>query len=536
MKHSAILVFAFFWAAIAYAQTNTFPTTGNVGIGTLTPANKLTVLTASNATGIVHTDGTVKVGTYVSSGAGWLGTVSNHPLYFYTNNGLAQVTLATGGLFGIGTTSPGGKLDVRGGDAYLQGVRAGTGNSNDSTSTCFGKYTLGVNTGTGNTAVGYNVLYRNTSGISNTAVGTYSMFFNGIGVANTAMGHSSLVSNTTGSGNTAIGLSSMYGNVKGLDNTAIGQYSLRNNDTGRYNAAVGVYSLNYNTTGLYNTGVGYMANTNAFSLNNATAIGSNATATASNQVRIGNSSVTSIGGYVGWTNISDGRVKNNIKENVPGLQFINLLKPVTYNLDLDAAQKIITNNELNGKIKLEERAEPAMAAAKKEKEQMQFTGFIAQDVEKAAKSINYNFSGVDAPKNDKDMYGIRYAEFVVPLVKAVQELSEENERLKAEISEIKAMLKTNIKVPVVATGSLGQNIPNPSNNSTTIHYVLPAKYMSASITITNSLGEKVKAINLSGNGKGSILLDTGAMSTGAFQYSLYINNGLVETKQMIVAK
>jgi hypothetical protein len=27
----------------------------------------------------------------------------------------------------------------------------------------------------------------------------------------------------------------------------------------------------------------------------------------------------------------------------------------------------------------------------------------------------------EVPKNDKDMYGLRYAEFVVPLVKAVQE-------------------------------------------------------------------------------------------------------------------
>jgi hypothetical protein len=48
------------------------------------------------------------------------------------------------------------------------------------------------------------------------------------------------------------------------------------------------------------------------------------------------------------------------------------------------------------------------------------TGFIAQEVEQAANEIEYDFSGVDAPKND-DLYGLRYVEFVVPLVKAVQE-------------------------------------------------------------------------------------------------------------------
>ena len=35
--------------------------------------------------------------------------------------------------------------------------------------------------------------------------------------------------------------------------------------------------------------------------------------------------------------------------------------------------------------------------------------------------FGYDFSGVDKPKNDKDFYGLRYAEFTVPLVKAVQE-------------------------------------------------------------------------------------------------------------------
>ena len=62
------------------------------------------------------------------------------------------------------------------------------------------------------------------------------------------------------------------------------------------------------------------------------------------------------------------------------------------------------------------------------------TGFIAQEVEAAAKNIGYDFSGVDAPKNEKDMYGLRYAEIVVPLVKAVQELNQKNETLEVYVS------------------------------------------------------------------------------------------------------
>ena len=36
------------------------------------------------------------------------------------------------------------------------------------------------------------------------------------------------------------------------------------------------------------------------------------------------------------------------------------------------------------------------------------TGFMAQEVEQAAKELGYEFNGVDAPKNDKDFYLISH--------------------------------------------------------------------------------------------------------------------------------
>ena len=56
-------------------------------------------------------------------------------------------------------------------------------------------------------------------------------------------------------------------------------------------------------------------------------------------------------------------------------------------------------------------------------------------MEQAAKQAGYDFSGVDAPKNDKDLYGLRYAEFVVPLVKAVQEQQQQIEELNLKMSQ-----------------------------------------------------------------------------------------------------
>lgn len=62
-----------------------------------------------------------------------------------------------------------------------------------------------------------------------------------------------------------------------------------------------------------------------------------------------------------------------------------------------------------------------MREARRQQEAKIYTGFVAQDVEKAAKEVGYDFSGVETPPNDCTPYSIRYAEFVVPLVKGMQE-------------------------------------------------------------------------------------------------------------------
>ena len=69
------------------------------------------------------------------------------------------------------------------------------------------------------------------------------------------------------------------------------------------------------------------------------------------------------------------------------------------------------------------------------------TGFLAQEVEQAAMASNYDFSGVQKPEDPNGLYSLRYAEFVVPLVKAVQELSAQNENLKILVDQQQSMLE-----------------------------------------------------------------------------------------------
>jgi hypothetical protein len=206
-----------------------------------------------------------------------------------------------------------------------------------------------------------------------------------------------MFNNTTGSYNVGIGGEALYNNTYGNYNTAVGIDALYPNVGSYYNTAVGYLALAYaGTPGYNNVAIGAFSgpDINSEGVYNSVAVGEECITTASNQARIGNASTTSIGGYANWSNISDGRVKQNVKQNVPGLVFINKLKPVTYNLSIDAIEKVITppaKKDKDGKMLPATNDE---LTAKKAKQQVVYTGFIAQDVERAAKEINYDFSGV----------------------------------------------------------------------------------------------------------------------------------------------
>ena len=290
-------------------------------------------------------------------------------------------------------------------------------------------------TGDNNVANGSDSLHFNTTGYNNVANGAYSLYYNTTGSNNTAIGDSSLASNTTGFNNVANGGNSLYYNTSGYYNVANGYESLYYNTTGYKNVAIGISTLRKITTGDSNTAIGYESGANLpNNVNNVTCLGSDTgwNTTTSNQVNIGNHSVTSIAGQVNWGTYSDKRIKTDVKENVPGLAFIKQLTPVTYHLDIKKQYEL----EMNGK-----KDESADYPEKYDIEKIIQTGFLAQDVETASKSVGYNFSGVEVPKNGQGLYKLRYAEFVVPLVQAVKELSAENELLKQKNNDLESRLK-----------------------------------------------------------------------------------------------
>ena len=247
--------------------------------------------------------------------------------------------------------------------------------------------------------------------------------------------------NTTGGFNTAIGENSLWWSDTGSYNTATGFSTLYNNRRGNYNTAFGNKSLYVNISGDFNTAIGHNAYFTVDNLNNTTCIGnySGGIINSSNHLEIGNTSVPWIGGQVGWSTYSDARIKTRVQENVPGLTFITRLRPVTYHLDIHRQNELCYGGA----------REEGDWKEKYDIEKKQMTGFIAQEVEQAAQAVGYNFSGVEKGRDEMGLYSVRYSEFVVPLVKAVQELNtgeqqqnKEMEALKAENSALKAQLES----------------------------------------------------------------------------------------------
>ena len=484
----------------------------------------MALLYCANNKTFAQTDWHIKGNSGTSATTNFIGTTDNSGLSIRTKN-KERIRISPAGNVGIGIAAPKQTLDVNGNINIGQGSFLFMDNhkvlqtDSSATTTFFGVGAGNNNsTGAGNTATGYRALYSNTASQYNTAVGTEALLSttegfntatgwgalraNTTGWENTATGYFALPYNTTGIRNVAAGVLALYGNSTGSNNVAIGGYALTNTTSSIGNVAIGYGAGSTRNNGYYNIFIGEFADVPDADIYNSIALGRAAQATAPNQVRIGNSFTTSIGGYAGWSTVSDGRVKKNIKENVLGLSFINKLKPVTYNLDLDAAEKIVPPNPAIKKDAGAAAFSKTDIIARNAKQQVLYTGFVAQDVERAAKELGYDFSGVDAAKNDKDLYGLRYDEFVVPLVKAVQELSQKVEKLEAELAQKNADNVSAItsKTINLTDADLSQNNPNPFNHTTTISYTLPQQYQSAKILVTGKSGNTLREIKVSGNG------------------------------------
>jgi hypothetical protein len=132
----------------------------------------------------------------------------------------------------------------------------------------------------------------------------------------------------------------------------------------------------------------------------------------------------------GSVNTSDEREKNILGANPLGLNFINKLQTIQYKWKV--AQAAVKENVFDdeGNLTGEREIEPAREGVRT------FHGLSAQQVKATLDQLGVDsFAGwVLADKDDPDsIQGLRYGEFIAPLIKAVQELSQKVADLEAKL-------------------------------------------------------------------------------------------------------
>ena len=207
------------------------------------------------------------------------------------------------------------------------------------------------------------------------------------------------------------------------------------------NLAIGTSGKGITTNGSFALGFGTNGSTSQATLNTSgyLLLG---TTNAHNRITVGGDSstgrvvpATDNVGYVGdgnfrWQAIfavngtiqtSDGRQKNTIEDSNLGLAFVNTLRPVSYKWNV--GENIITYDNEGKEI-----VTPRPGARV-------HYGFIAQEVQ-AAIPQGVDFGGF-VYDVESDTMSLRYHEFIAPIVKAIQELKNELDSVKAELQALK---------------------------------------------------------------------------------------------------
>jgi trimeric autotransporter adhesin len=493
---------------------------------------------ASNSSGSYNTIAGIGGGGYNATGS------YNTIMGYQAGLGAAGNSNSGNSLFGYQA----GNSLTTGGYNVFTGYQAGY-NSTTATYNVFIGREAGYTNSTGgaNIFIGYHAGYSNTAS-NNTFVGYTCGGENTSGNYNTFSGYWSGHDNTTGANNTFYGAHSGYNTTDGTNNAYIGKSAGYNNSTGDYNTSLGVNAGDSYADENNCTFIGYGADANANSYSNAAAVGNGVIVDASNKAVFGNVNVTWTGtlSTSDWQHSSDGRFKFNIEENVKGLEFINKLRPVTYQMNTEALDDFVIKN-MPDSVKALHKAgmDYALSTA------IVHSGFIAQEVEQAEIDCGYNSSIVTVPGDTSTgTYSMAYAEIVVPLVKAVQEQQAIIDSLRMAISALtegsnKSLIIPNhnegeesikysqeIKLLLPDAATLGDAQPNPNDGNTQIPYYVPENINDAKIIFTDLLGKVMQEKPLQ-VGYGVLDIDTHDLPAGIYSYSIVIDGKVLDNKKMI---
>ena len=590
------IFFAFLLAVLftmaSYGQTNVFPSTGSVGIGTTNPHPSSILEIKSFTQGILIPRMSMSQRNAISGPPVGLliYQTDNNPGFYYFNGTTWSSVASQGGII----------ID--------NAVFLTDGGAIADSNTFVGATFNSANSGTGNTFVGASAGKSNNTGSGNTFVGASAGQETGLGISNTFVGNSAGISNTSGGRNSFFGgnagfynvtgkkncffgcaagmnntsgfTNSFFGYKSGLHNTTadlnsfFGDESGNSNTTGEQNSFLGARAGDINTIGSFNVFVGHLAGGNNTTANNncflghkagqnistgsnntfiganvsalsgdifnSVAIGYNFSINQSNIIQLGNGSVTKIG--IG---------KSPSTDDILDFQSTTA-KLTTGGVWTNASDKKLKNNF--------ENLDKAAILDKIQGLTIQRWHYISdpQSITHIGPYADefYKLFGVgdDSTISTIDPSGIALI--------AIQALVEENNakdkkitNLEASVDQLKSMmyeLQQSVTLccegketpgPDIHSSSavksdswMYQNTPNPFIGSTSIKFHLAEAGKSAFINLCMIDGKELKRFNLKDYQTGEISITGDELSEGSYIYNLIIDGVIVDSKKLSIIR
>jgi hypothetical protein len=572
-----------------------------IGLQALYTQSYATAIGTFNAYNIAIGDKALYTNNPTSSTNGWRNTAIGH-LSLYSNTTASNNT-ALGFSAGYNNTTGGnnnfigwncGYTNTTGTANSFLGTTAGYSNSTGSYNTFFGNASGYNNTASDNTFTGYAAGYSNTTGTANAYFGYQAGGYNSTGGYNTVMGYQaglgvsgtstytdntfigqiSGTSCTTGSYNVFLGEGTGNSVTTASNNTFIGDYagsaattggnniaigaSASGVTTGQHNVIIGEGSGGNVTTNSDNTCLGDESNVGATTYSNSTAVGYKATTNASNQVFLGNSSVTTL--YCFGANASVGVAGTPLVVDATTGQ-------IGFGTSSKRYKKDIVPLEINTSLLYNLR--PVSFTYLKDNSRS--FGLIAEEVDKVIPELVFYRKAKDVIQGStsEEMVpeGVRYESLPTLLLAELQKQHAQLEEQKQVITDLKvkstkvdsleSQLKqiqslvnesistgklsgvqdetgTTLQVQLANNVVLYQNEPNPFGESTVIRYYIPDNLSGdAFIVFYDAFGKEIKKTEITSKGKGQINTDTQNLTSGIYSYSLVIDGVVKDTKKMV---
>jgi hypothetical protein len=119
----------------------------------------------------------------------------------------------------------------------------------------------------------------------------------------------------------------------------------------------------------------------------------------------------------------------------------------------------------------------------------------------------------------------------------IASMQQQIRELKAQLADLRtAMVNPSAERPnFTSRSTLYQNTPNPLSNETTIKYNVVIMRKGAAIVICDHSGRIVEKRSVE-VGEGAINFNSGNMPAGVYTYTLVVDDEVVETKKMLIAK